>query len=121
MHRGNGRSPTSNRILITDNQELLGAGLEKLLSNDKSLEVCGVPTQDETALIGEIWRLQPDTVILTIEAAVTSPARLLMLLQDYGRLRIILVSVDSNLLEIYDRQEVIAHNRISLLANLRPE
>ena len=68
MESINGRSPQSNRILVVDNHEIMGAGLEKLLSSEQAFEVWGFTTPDESALIDEIWRLQPDTVILAAES-----------------------------------------------------
>ena len=121
MNTGNGRSPTYNRVLIVENHELLGAGLEKLLSCEETLEVCGFTPQDEFVLIDEIWRFQPHTVILTAESHLTNPTRLFELLKDYSRLRIVSISVGSNIFEIYDKQQLLAHNLVSLVANLKSE
>jgi DNA-binding NarL/FixJ family response regulator len=121
MKTKNGRSPTHNRILVVDNDEILGAGLENLLSNEESLKVWGVATQEESVLIDEIQRSQPDTVILIAESKLSNPTRLFTLLPGYGRLRIILVSIDSNILEIYDKQQITANNWLSLVTKLGPE
>lgn len=121
MKTRNGRSPTHNRILIVNNDEILGAGLENLLSNEGSLEVSGIATQDEAVLISEIQRLQPDTVILMAESRLSNPSRLFARLPEYGRLRIILVSIESNVLEIYDKQQIAANNWLSFMTKLKPE
>lgn len=116
----NGRSTAFNRVLVIGNQGILGAGIEKLLAGDQALEVIGVAGVNEQTLVQKIWQLQPDTIILTLEPEVISPSRLLELLQDYGRLRIILTSADSNVIDIYDRQQIVANNPSSLTGKLRP-
>jgi DNA-binding NarL/FixJ family response regulator len=116
----NGRSTAFNRVLVIDNQGIMGAGMEKLLAGDQALEVIGVATLNEQTLVQEIWQLQPDTIILTLESEVINPYRLLEVLQDYGHLRIILASVNSNVMDIYDRQQITANNPGSLIARLRP-
>ncbi|MCB9419934.1 MAG: response regulator transcription factor [Ardenticatenaceae bacterium] len=121
MKTGPERSSVSNHILVVNNDEIMGAGLENLLSNEETLDVWGCTVQNEAALIDEIWRLRPDTIILTAESHMTDPARLLELLSGYGRIRIILVSINSNLFEIYDRQQVAPDNWVSFLTKLRAE
>lgn len=121
MEAPNGRSATSNRVLVVDNQGIMGAGLEKLLAGDQALEVSGITTRNELILVQEIQRLQPDTIILVLESEIISPCRLLELLQYYGRFRIIMVSINSNNIEVYDRQEIVACNQDSLLTKLKLE
>ena len=121
MKKTNGRSTIFNRVLVVDNQGIMGGGLEKLISHDKDLEVWGIAAQYEQTLVQEIERIQPDIIILILESQLISPCRLLGLLRDYGRLRIIVVSDDSNVMDVYDKQQVTAHNQGSLLAELKPE
>jgi chemotaxis response regulator CheB len=117
----NGRSTTFNRVLVVDNQGIMGAGLEKLISADQAIEVLGIVVPDEPTLVQEIWRIQPDIIILISESEVISPCQLLERLGDYGRLRIILVSENSNVMDVYDKQQITARNQDSLLAQLKPE
>lgn len=107
-----------NRVLIVDNQGIMGAGMEELLSKEPSLEVFGISTASETALVQNISRLQPDTVILTLESKGTTPTRLMELLYDYGRLRIIRVSMNSNIFEIYEKQKIILNSVDTLLSQI---
>lgn len=118
MNAINSRSLNFNRVLVVDNQGIMGAGMEKLLSKEPSLEVIGITTENETALIQNISRLQPDTVILTLESRGTTPTRLLELLYDYGRLQIIRVSMNSNMLEIYEKKKLRINSVGALLSQL---
>jgi chemotaxis response regulator CheB len=113
------RSTTVNRVLIVDNQGIMGAGLERLLSEEPSLEVLGITTKSETTLIKEIWHLQPDIIILTVESQGINPTRLMNLLSDFTSLRIILVSMTSNVFEVYDRQQISTIDRNSLTMQLK--
>jgi DNA-binding NarL/FixJ family response regulator len=113
------RSVNFNRVLIVDNQGLMGAGMEKLLSEEPSLEVFGITTESETALVQNISRLQPDIIILILESQETTPIRLLELLLDYGRLRIIRVSLNSNMFEVYEKQQMITNSWVTLLSQVK--
>jgi len=108
------RSLQFNRVLIASNEGLMGAGLQRLLSEEPSLVVVNCLLGNETSLIAEIHRLLPDIVVL-VSAEALSPARLLELLPDYGRLRIILVSLTSNTIEVYDRQQIQVENESAFL------
>lgn len=112
------RSVNFNRVLIVDNQGIMGAGMEKLLSEEPSLEVFGITTESETILVQNIFRLQPDIIILISEFQETTPIRLLNLLYDYGRLRIITVSMYRNVFEIFDKQQITTKNWATLLGQL---
>jgi len=104
-----------------DNQGIMGAGLETLISGDADLEVLGVAMADEQNLVQEIQRIQPDTIILILESEVISAGRLLDSLSDYGRLRIIQVSTESNVIGVYDKQHVVTQNQDSLISKLKLE
>lgn len=119
MKTTNGRSITSNRVLVVDNQGIMGAGLVNLISGDPTFDVLGVTNTNEEILVQEIWQIQPDIIILILESEGISPCRLLDLLEGYGRLRIILVSVDNNDIGVYDRQHTITQNQDSLISKLR--
>ena len=103
-----------------DNQSIMGAGMEKLLSGVPSLEVMGIDLENEATLVQDISRLLPDIVIMIVESQGTTPVRLLELLDDYGRLRIILLSMTSNCFEVYEKRPVVARNWASLINVCHP-
>lgn len=108
------RSHQFNRVLIVSNKGLMGAGLQRLLAVEPSLVVTNCLPGSEASLISAIWRFLPDIVVLVSTEAV-SPARILDLLPDYGRLRIILVSLTSNTIEVYNRQQIQVENESAFL------
>ena len=113
------RSATFNRVLIVDTQGIMGASLEKFLSEEPFIEVYGLVWEEDTDLVGEIYRLQPDTVVLILESEVMSPSQLLDALPNYGRIRIILVSAISNIIGVYDRDHILADNPGAFIEQLR--
>ena len=120
MNTTDSHAATTNRVLILGNEGMMGAGLEYLLSGDQTLDVFGIEAQRECALLEKIQQIKPDIIILVLESQVISPCRLLEALPDYGRIRIILVSAESNTFDVYERQPITAQNQDSLLSCLLP-
>ena len=92
------------RVLVIENQRLLGAGVENLLQRDVELVVLGVTPESESALLQAINGFQADVVILD-EATIDS-TRLLNLLERNPMLRVILVSADDGVVRTYDSRQV---------------
>jgi len=105
-----GRSLDCSRVLIADNLALMGAGLEKLLSAEKDLEVVGVAVQSEEELVQEIWRIGPDVLVLTSESQIVDLFHFWQQLENYGRLRIVLISLYSNTVQIFEMQQMTVFN-----------
>ncbi|MCB9423084.1 MAG: hypothetical protein H6667_25010 [Ardenticatenaceae bacterium] len=106
-------------MLVVDNQSIMGAGLERLLGQIEAFEVLGVSPENELTLVQEIWRLLPDIIVLVQDSQVIEPGRLLDLLPDYGRLRIVQVSIDSNTVQIFDKQEITINHHGALFDQLK--
>ncbi|MCB8983255.1 MAG: response regulator transcription factor [Ardenticatenaceae bacterium] len=114
-----GRSEKSNRILIVSEQGIMGSGLEKLLVDEQTFEVVRLVLHSEEDLLQQIWQLLPDIIILALEPTEICPARLLEQLQDYGRVRIVLVDLLSNEIDVYDREPVTLNDYGTLINHLR--
>lgn len=112
------RSATFNRVLVVDTQGIMGASLEKFLTEEPLVEVYGLVWEEKTDLVQEILRLLPDTIIMVFESGLMTPNQLLDALPDYGRIRIILVSVISNVIDVYDRQHIQVDNYFDLINQL---
>lgn len=102
------------RVLVVENQRLLGAGIEILLSREAGLQVIGVTPEDEVALRQAISRSQPDVVVL--DEATTDSTRLWALLQDHPELRVVVVSADDGLVRTYEKRQVIVTRAADLTA-----
>jgi DNA-binding NarL/FixJ family response regulator len=108
------------RVLIVENQLLLGAGLQSLLIDETDLDVIGTSPSDQPELVEQIKRIRPDVVLLDVDSRLTDPADLLTCLENYPKLRVLVVSSDDHLIRIYDKQEVLIRGA-SQLANLLSE
>jgi DNA-binding NarL/FixJ family response regulator len=101
------------RVLVSENQRLLGAGIENLLRREHDLLVMGVALEGQEALRRAIDRSQPDVVVL--DEATIDAAGLLELLEYYPRLRVVLVSADGSLVHTYKAQQVVVTQATELV------
>jgi DNA-binding NarL/FixJ family response regulator len=94
------------RVLVVENQLLLGAGLQSLLTNKTGLDVTGISPGDQEELVREIRRSQPDVVLLNADSRLADPADLLALLGNDPAGRVLAFNANNNLVRIYTKQEV---------------
>ncbi len=94
------------RVLIVENQLLLGAGLQKLLSDQADLEVIGISPCSQLKLVQEIRQIQPDVVFLDNDSHLTDAIDLLNFLEKIPRLRVIVVSADHDRVQIYNKHQI---------------
>ena len=97
----------------------MGAGVERLLSAETDLEVTGISPGDPAELAQEIRRLQPDLVVLDKDSRWVDATKLLATLQDYPKLRLVVVSANDNLVCIYDKQQTTTSRASDLLGIIR--
>jgi DNA-binding NarL/FixJ family response regulator len=105
------------RVLVSENQRLLGAGLENLLRREDDLLVMGVALESQEALRQAIDRSQPDVVVL--DGATIDAVGLLELLENYPKLRVVLVSADGSLVRTYKAQQVVVTRATELVDLVR--
>ncbi len=107
INRANGssRDNVEQRVLVVENEPLLGAGIESLLAGRGNVKLSGVVPATEAELIKEIKRFQPEIVILDRTTRLTTPTKLLNLLNNYPKLRVVAVSADDDLIHIYEKQQ----------------
>ena len=94
------------RVLIIDNQLLVGGGIQSLLINEGDMEVTGFSPHLPEELDQTISRFQPDVVVLDEASRQAYLFKLLALLVEFPKLRIVLVSANDDLVRIYGKQEV---------------
>jgi DNA-binding NarL/FixJ family response regulator len=102
---------TLKRVLIVTRELLLREGVESLLSREVDIKVHGTQFIDESTLAKEIDRYHPDVVILDERLEYTDLANLFDLLIDYPRIRVMVVNVIDNKVNVYDKSEFeLAHS-----------
>ncbi len=107
------------RVLILENQLLVGAGLQVLLSREADLEVFGIPFLNSEDLARVINESEPDVIVLDEIGHLTRLTGLLPLLNNVSKLRIVVVSSQDNLIRIYNKHEVLVTHASQLINIIR--
>lgn len=122
-HLANGSSNMATdqqkRILILENESLLGASIEHILKKEGDLNVLGLTPTDGATLVQDIIYARPDILILEEVRYLFDPAKLLFLLQEIPRLRLIVVNAADNLAQIYDKDQILLTRTADLVAVIR--
>jgi len=105
------------RVLVIENQRLVGAGIQHLLTAEADLEVAGVTLEDDAALVEEINRFLPDWVVL--DQTATNANQLCRLLQDCIELHVVVVSVNDDVIRIYEKRRIASAKATDLAALFR--
>ncbi|HFQ94424.1 MAG TPA: hypothetical protein ENK32_10470 [Anaerolineae bacterium] len=66
----------------------------------------GITPKSEIDLIGAVWRMRPDTIVLSQSSRLTTAARLLHQFSDSPNLQIIAVNPHENSVEVYGRKRM---------------
>ena len=107
------------RVLIVENQLLLGAGLQNLLTGEADLDVIGISPSSQLELVQEIRKTRPDVVLLLKDSFLTDATELLAFLEGYPKLRVLVVNASDQLIHIYDKQEVQVKHTTQLISIIR--
>jgi len=93
------------RVLIVTSELLLSEGIESLLSHEDDIIVIGTQFTDESDLAKDIDHYQPDVVILDERLEYSDLTKLFDLLIDFPRIRMMVVNVIDNKVNVYDKSE----------------
>ena len=94
------------RILLVYSDLLLSAGVESLLSNGEEFSIRGIAIQDEMVLREEVKLFQPDIVIMDESLLFSEPSFLIGMLRDCPTMRVIVLKIRENRLQLYNTIEV---------------
>lgn len=107
------------RVLIVTSELLLREGVESLLSREVDIKVFSTQFFDESTLAQEIDQHQPDVVILDERLEYTDLANLFDLLIDYPKIRVMVVNVIDNKVNVYDKSEFVVSHSYDLVSAIR--
>ena len=107
------------RILIVENQQLLGGGLQSLLSGETNLDVIGISPRNQLELVQKIRQIQPDVVLLDEDSCLTNATDLLTFLENFSKLRVIVVNANDNLAHIYIKKQILVSPADQLVSIVR--
>jgi len=99
-------------LAINPTQSLLMEGVESLLSaNGKDMfEVISTTTTNITELVQEVDQLKPNIIIMEERPSLVNPADLFTALTDTGNIRLVVVNLNNNNLDIYHKSECTVSN-----------
>lgn len=107
------------RVLIVTSELLLREGIASLLSREGDINVSTTNYIDEKTLIHEIDKYNPDVVILDERMEFSDLTNLFNLLIDYPKLRVMVLSVIDNKVNVYDKAEIIVSHSYDLISAIR--
>lgn len=107
------------QVLVIENHILIGAGIQSFLAGEADLAVTGISPSDEIELAREIRRLRPDIAVIDKDSRLVDPTDLLFRLEDYPKLRLVVVSANDNRVCIYDKQQLLTSRARDLLDIIR--
>lgn len=95
------------QALLVGNETLFENGVNDLLHYRANMSVTHVQYQDDSSILRDVVRHRPDVVVLILSRAMNLEyiVGLLMSVQQISRLRLVLLSLDTIEIEIYERGE----------------
>ena len=99
-------------------EDLLGSAVEQLLTTAKNWKIIRIYDEsDANLLVREVERVNPDVVILhrsDYASSLLEPLKKLMV--DHREMRLIAISLENNLVEVYNKQTVSIKEASDLLS-----
>ena len=93
------------RVLIVENNSVLGAALESALTREAELTLSGIVPNSQGELLAEIGALQPDVIIMHQNYVLANQVELRTLLDVNPHLCLIVLSENESTAHIYTRWE----------------
>jgi DNA-binding NarL/FixJ family response regulator len=104
-----------NKVLISNSEILLTAGVAHLLLQNSSLSVIGARQNSESSLFVDINQYQPDIVIIDQ----TEHPLLLKILENFPKLSVIELNPHNNWIQVFQRQELYINEPLDLVAAIK--
>lgn len=107
------------RVLIVENESLLGAALEHLLTGIAEFQVVGIKAPDEETLIEAIKHIQADVLIFDEADLLKAPPRFWAEILNYPYSRAVVINANNNHIQVYHKQEVVITQTVDLINLIR--
>lgn len=99
-------STPDHRVLLVRSDTIFSEGLYRLLNQQRHLILSTISPVDEMQLQEEIVSFGPNTIVLTDQVLPTIFVHLLDNLHDHASLRLIRVSIENDLVQVYEKNQV---------------
>ena len=104
------------RILVVTDNDLLLVGIERLLTITDEFPISKYVSRDENEIIRHIQETAPEVVIVDGTFEKTGSLQLTHLLDSMKDLRLLILQVDSNHIQVYEKREVLLQHAADLTA-----
>jgi hypothetical protein len=102
--------------MVVHTGSVFSAGVQRLFADEANIEVVECDPRDNADLIQALQGVEPDIVILTGEGMdLPDTSRLLMALGSHTEIRVLIVSEDDNLVQIYDKRQFLVTTSSDLI------
>jgi DNA-binding NarL/FixJ family response regulator len=112
---------TLSRVLVIESGSLFDDAVTSLLKQNGEIQVLTTDFKDNTTLFQEISQLSPEAILMNGDGA-WEAARFCEMadaLPALARLRVIVVHPDDNVIEVYERQRILASQTNDLIAIIK--
>ena len=107
----------SKKIVLWGREDLLSSSVELFLTAQKGWAVVSISNEENfEALILAVDKVHPDVVIIQQGDRSSNSYPLMKLIQDHPGLRVITVSLNNNLMEVYSKQDVLVKSASDLIS-----
>ncbi len=112
--------PISERILVVEQNNSLGVGLEYLIKRQVKATIIGILPASEAILVNQIRNFQPNVIVMDSSMYITTPGRLLDVFTEFPSLTIVVVSTSENTLHVFSNKKVPVNHVNDLIDALYP-
>ena len=107
----------SKTIVLWGREDLLSSSVELFLTSQKGWKVISISNEENfEALILAVNKVRPDVVIIQQGDRSSNSYPLMKLIQNHPGLRVITVSLNNNLMEVYSKQDVLVKSASDLIS-----
>ena len=95
------------RVLVISTEQPLWAGVKSILGKESNLDLISLPVGDNESLLQMIEYVKPAVIVVDEKFPMQELAMVLDLRRTYAELRVIVISLRENRLQIYDKKDVL--------------
>ena len=111
---------TAKKVGVWGGDDLLGVSIEMFLSTKTDWEVFRIANQEELDTLAMEGR-QPDIILVHQGSQIFPPELLQHLLLNFPDIKVIMIGLDTNLMDVYSKQKVLAKDAQDLIRVIETE
>lgn len=114
---GKKRVKKTKTILLWGKDDLLSSSVEFFLTTEKTWKVIYIPIEEDLQiLLQALEKINPNVVIIQLGDSLGNSNLPAILLQNHPGLKVISLSLNNNLLEVYSKQNILVRSGADLIS-----